>query len=48
MWQGVEEHIDYCGAEIDFNAIAKLTPIARENVCAMIEEYWEGIEEDDD
>lgn len=48
MWQGVEEHIDWCGAEMNYHAVAKLTPKAREKVCAMIEKHWEEIKDEDD
>lgn len=53
FWYGMiledlRETIRDCGGDVSEDCLAPLTPRARAMVCEMIEEAWEGMEEDDD
>ena len=48
MWEYFDEHLRECNAELDADAIAKLTPDARATVCDKIETYWAFYEDDDE
>ncbi|UCE99958.1 MAG: hypothetical protein JSV82_02515 [Planctomycetota bacterium] len=46
IWD-LEEHISETDAGLSQECIAKLTPVARNRVCDMIQKYWERREEGD-
>jgi len=48
VWELVTENIRECALfdSIPYSKIAKLTPLAREQVCEIIEEYWDDQEDE--
>ena len=47
MYEDVREHIFDMGGNISSGCLTKLTRHARNEICDMIEEYWERYEDDD-
>lgn len=44
LYEYLQEHINEMDGEISEDCIVELTPIAREKVCSMIENYWKDHE----
>ena len=42
IWEHIYSHIIDCDGSIDSSAIAKLTPLARKDICDIIEDVWWG------
>lgn len=40
VWEDLRDHLYDTGGEISWEKVARLTPAAREKVCAMIEDVW--------
>lgn len=42
VWSDLSDHLWNCDGEISYEAVAKLTRVARAMVCDMIEKVWAG------
>ena len=47
IWDDLQNYLEDSGASIHEECIAALTPRAREMVCALIEDVWEDLEEEE-
>jgi hypothetical protein len=45
VWDDLETHIDDCQGEISMTKISKLTPIARDKVCDLVQRWVDNVED---